>query len=370
VVAVEVAVRKRLGAFRLDAAFAAPGGITALVGPSGSGKTQTLRCVAGLARPDDGRVVAAGRVLFDRAAGVDLPTRTRRIGYVFQQYALFPHLSVGENVAYGLHGMPPAARRTRVAELLKLVGLGGREKARPRELSGGQQQRVALARALAPRPDLLLLDEPFAALDPDLRRTLRDELVALQRRLGVAVLFVTHDQAEAYAVSDHVAVYDGGTVLQFGPTEDVFARPATRRVAELTGARNILPGRVVAVDPAGVRIRIGPHEVDAPPHPIHVGAPVDLCIRPEHVLLVRQEKAPHYGERTNVLAGRIARETRYGTHRTLYIRLDEPVCGGDHDLEMDLPEHAYEVMRVAERRDWRVSLKRTAIHLLPRAVPL
>jgi ABC-type sulfate/molybdate transport systems ATPase subunit len=207
-----VAVRRRLPAFALDVAFDAPGGVTALLGPSGAGKTLTLRAIAGLLRPDAGRIVVGGRVLFDAGAGVDVPARERRVGYVFQQYALFPHLSVGENVAYGLHALPRAERAARVAEVLALVGLAGYERRAPRALSGGQQQRVALARALAPAPAVLLLDEPLAALDVPLRRRLAAELRALHERTGTPMVLVTHDPAEAARVADLVVYVDGGRV--------------------------------------------------------------------------------------------------------------------------------------------------------------
>ncbi|MDQ6926193.1 MAG: ATP-binding cassette domain-containing protein, partial [Candidatus Eremiobacteraeota bacterium] len=199
--------------FTLDVAFAVPSGVTALVGPSGAGKTLTLRAVAGLLRPDAGRVACAGRVLYDSAAGVDVPARGRRVGYVFQQYALFPHLSVGENVAYGLRDLPARARAARVAELLALIGLSGAELRRPRELSGGQQQRIALARALAPTPALVLLDEPLAAVDAPLRARLGDELFALHERTSVPMLLVTHDPAEARRIADVVVRLDGGRVV-------------------------------------------------------------------------------------------------------------------------------------------------------------
>ncbi len=222
---VSVAVELTLPGFALRVEFEGGPGITALFGPSGAGKSLTLRSIAGLATPRTGRIVVSGRTLFDSAAGVDVPPRERRIGYLFQQYALFPHLSVERNVAYGLHAAPPAERARRVSELLSLVGLEGLERRRPGQLSGGQQQRVALARALAPRPDLLLLDEPFAAVDLRVRRRLRAELRRIQEATSTPMLLVTHDLAEVRQLSDSLVVLDRGRVVRAGDTASLLAAP-------------------------------------------------------------------------------------------------------------------------------------------------
>ena len=222
---VSVRIERTLGDFALRVAFDAAPGITALFGPSGAGKTLTLRSIAGLTRPDAGRIVVSGRTLFDAATGVDLAPRERRVGYVFQQYALFPHLTLGENVAYGVHHLPKRARAERVAALLALVGLAGLAPRRPAELSGGQQQRAALARALAPAPDVLLLDEPFAAVDLRARRRLRAELRRIQQTTGTPMLLVTHDLGEVRQLSDSLVVLDRGAVVRAGRTAEVLADP-------------------------------------------------------------------------------------------------------------------------------------------------
>jgi molybdate transport system ATP-binding protein len=360
---IEVELRKRLGAFELRASFAAERGTTVLFGHSGSGKSLTLAAVAGLVRPDAGRIVLDGEALFDAERAIDVAPERRRIGYVPQGYALFPHLTVAQNVGYGLSGAGAAERVAKALQRLRLDGLAGR---RPGQISGGQAQRVALARALVVRPRLLLLDEPFAALDAEIRRALRAELGELRRQLGIAILFVTHDLAEAHAVGDQVAVFDGGAVLQVGPTEAVFDYPATRRVAELTATRNVLPGVVVGPRDGGLVVLVGQHELDTPRRDLPAGTAVDVCIRPEHVLLVRHDRGPHAGPRRNVLVGRIVREVAQGAFHTLYLRLDPPLLPGEHDLELDLSDHPYEVMGVAERREWSVSLKPSALHLIPR----
>jgi molybdate transport system ATP-binding protein len=230
-VIIAVDVQRTLGSFQLRVAFEAPAGITALFGPSGSGKTLTLRSVAGLLRPDRGRVALGERVLYDGDQGVDIATRERRIGYVFQHYALFPHLSAAANIGYGLHDASPDDRSRRVRELLEMVDLTGFAERRPHELSGGQQQRVALARALAPRPDLIMLDEPFAAIDSFVRDHLREQLRAIHARTQVPMILVTHDVADVRRLADTVVLYGHGVVVEVGKTAEVLTRREVRAQA-------------------------------------------------------------------------------------------------------------------------------------------
>ena len=229
----------------------ADGEFFTLVGPSGCGKTTTLRLLAGFEEP------TGGAVRFDGADVAGVPPEDRDVGIVFQSYALFPHMTVGENVAYGLRFADPPGGGTeaaRVEELLELVGLEGFEDRDPTALSGGQQQRVALARALAPGPDLLLLDEPMSALDARLRERLRRDVREIQQDLGVTTVYVTHDQAEALAISDRVAVLSGGAVEQVGAPRELYRRPRSRFVAEFLGENNVFDGHVVnqARDPSFV----------------------------------------------------------------------------------------------------------------------
>lgn len=233
-VSVDVTLETTIGGFDLRIDFRTEGGITALFGPSGAGKTLTLRAIAGLHRPRIGRVVVSGRTLFDSSTGVDVPARDRRIGYVFQQYALFPHLDVAANIAFGLQGLRPADRKERIESLLELIGLQGLEGRYPRELSGGQQQRVALVRALAAHPDLVLLDEPFAAVDHRVRRRLREEMQRIQEVTGTPMILVTHEIAEVRQLADHLVVIDAGSVVQAGPAAIVLAHP-TPDALELIG---------------------------------------------------------------------------------------------------------------------------------------
>jgi molybdate transport system ATP-binding protein len=234
-----VTLRATLPDFELDVAFeSSASGITALFGPSGAGKTLTLRHLAGLARARAGRIVLGDRVLFDAEQEIHVPARERRIGLVFQEYALFPHLDVRGNVGYGLHHRARPERERRVAELLELVGLSGYGDRNPRSLSGGERQRVALARALAPEPELLLLDEPFAALDFRVRQGLRSALAEIQRLTDVPMVLVTHSLEDVRVLSDALVLLDHGRVVASGPTGALLASPPSPAAAVLVGAGN------------------------------------------------------------------------------------------------------------------------------------
>jgi iron(III) transport system ATP-binding protein len=242
-----VGVTKSFGSVRAvdDVTLSLPaGGVMALLGPSGCGKTTTLRLVAGFEVPDAGEVHLAGEVV--AGGGRWVPPERRRVGMVFQQLALFPHLDVAGNVGYGLRGRSRPERRARVGELLDLVGLAGYERRRPDQLSGGQAQRVALARALAPAPAVVLLDEPFSSLDVSLREEVRAEVRAILRAAGATALLVTHDQDEALALGDQVAVMLGGRLAQVAPPEEVYRRPASAGVAAFLGDTNLFAGDLAA----------------------------------------------------------------------------------------------------------------------------
>ena len=246
-----------------------------LVGPSGCGKTTTLRTVAGFQPLDE------GAVWFDDTDVSGVPPEDRGVGVVFQSYALFPHRSVGENVAYGLKFRDPPGGTSadeRVQELLELVDLPDMADRDPDSLSGGQQQRVALARALAPGPDILLLDEPMSALDARLRQRLRVQVKAIQDELGITTLYVTHDQAEALAISDRVAVMNGGRVEQVGTPEDIYNHPASPFVADFVGDNNVLDGHATPVETEGSLVDVGPGDISVANG---IAGPCTISIRPE-----------------------------------------------------------------------------------------
>ena len=255
-----------------------------LLGASGSGKTTLLRILAGFETPDSGHVFIDGRDV------TDLPPYERPVNMMFQSYALFPHMTVADNVAFGLKqdGMPKAERAARVAELLDLVHLGNKAKRKPHQLSGGERQRVALARALAKHPKLLLLDEPLGALDRKLRESTQFELKALQARLGITFVMVTHDQDEAMTLSSRLAVMDHGHVLQVGPPNEVYESPATRHVAEFLGAANLLEASVTGWTGGIASLACdgfdGIFKATAP-NALAVGARVAVAVRPEKIRL-------------------------------------------------------------------------------------
>jgi ABC-type sulfate/molybdate transport systems ATPase subunit len=251
---VSVDIRLRTGAFSLDASFQSDAGATAILGASGAGKTLTLRAIAGLQTPLEGKILQRGVTLYNSEQRIDLPARRRNVGYLFQDYALFPHLTVAENIAFGLKGREHAGQRESVSRMVDLLRLHGLEERHPEGLSGGERQRVALGRALAPHPDLLLLDEPFSALDAPTRDSLVEEFIALREAIDVPMILVTHDIGEAYALAEHLVVMGGGRVLQSGPKAEVFHQPASPDVARLVGVQNIF-NDVRAGNPVVVGVR-------------------------------------------------------------------------------------------------------------------
>jgi molybdate transport system ATP-binding protein len=278
------------GGPRIECALELPAdraSVTVLFGPSGAGKTTVLRCVAGLERPDRGAIRFGDETWFDSARRVDLPPQRRRAGLLFQDYALFPHLSVAANVAYGLGHLGAGERRQRVDESLALLGLETLAERRPAQLSGGERQRVALGRALAPRPRVLLLDEPLSALDAPTRQALRGELRRLLARLAQPTLLVTHDRTEALALGDRMAVICEGRLRQVGPIEDVFSRPADLEVARAVGVETVHSARVVSRHGEGlVTVEVGEVRLTAM-DPGGIDDAVFACIRAEEVVLER-----------------------------------------------------------------------------------
>lgn len=328
-----IGVEKRFGdyvAVRETSLTVPDGAFVTLLGPSGCGKTTTLRMIAGLTDPTQGDIRVKGRSV------TTVPIHKRNLGLVFQNYALFPHKSVFDNVAFGLkyRDMPRAEITRRVRETLALVQLPHVEDRRPNQLSGGQQQRIALARAIVIQPDVLLLDEPLSALDANLRGEMRVELKRIQRELGIATVFVTHDQSEALAMSDILVVMNQGWVEQVGPPEEVYNHPASAFVADFLGHSNILPGTVAGEDGGFLRVRTdaGPeilcHARDRAGRP--VGERVRLVMRAERLLLAVDHDP---GPGCNLLAARVRTVDYLGQSARYFLTTTgadgDPVAGVD-----------------------------------------
>ncbi len=282
-----------------------------LLGPSGSGKTTMLRAIAGFVTLDEGEV---------RVDGKDIgttPVHLRNIGMVFQNYALFPHMSVQENVAFGLdvRGISAAEQRQRVADALSMVRLSGLEQRKPKQLSGGQQQRVALARALVTRPKVLLLDEPLGALDKHLRQEMQVELKRIQRDVGITTIFVTHDQEEALTLSDRIAIFNAGRIVQAGAPAEVYARPINRFAAGFLGEANFLKGRVAAVENGWAKVDLasGGSAVIAADG-VQVGQETLLAVRPERLAIHPSSDDVPVGNRL----GGTVREVVFSGNSTTY----------------------------------------------------
>jgi molybdate transport system ATP-binding protein len=331
--------------------------VTVLFGPSGAGKTTILRCLAGLERPDRGRIAFDGEIWFDSERGTHLPPQSRRVGLLFQDYALFPHLTVAANVGYGLAHGSGREGAARVAELLARMGLADRAARRPGQLSGGEKQRVALARALAPEPRLLLLDEPLSALDAPTREPLRSELRRLLTQAGVPSLLVTHDRAEALALGDRMIVVADGRTRQVGPIDEVFRRPADTEVARIVGVETVVAARVVgqpgegllAVEAAGVRLTA----MD----PGGLAGEVFACIKGEDVIL---ERGP-IGQVSarNRLAARVTQVTPEGP--LVRVSLD-----GGFPLTALVTRQAVAELQLAPGVQVVAFVKSPSVHLVPR----
>jgi molybdate transport system ATP-binding protein len=291
----EVEIKRALPGFNLDVAFSVDGEILGILGPSGSGKTMTLQCIAGLLRPDQGLIKLNHRVLFDSHTRVNLPPQVRKVGFVFQNYALFPHLSASENIAYGIRNRSRQEVNHRVQVLIDKMGLDGLRGRYPRQLSAGQQQRVAIARALAPDPEVLLLDEPFSALDSLTKEQLEVELMQLRLFYKGNIVLVTHDLAEAYRLSSKLAIFDSGTLVQCDRKEQLISAPANQKVARIMKIGNFINGVVTEKNDSSVLVSVP--ELDAnlrvivkDDNNLTISQPITVGIRPEHIQVVESPR--------------------------------------------------------------------------------
>jgi molybdate transport system ATP-binding protein len=345
--------------FELDVLLQVPPGITILFGPSGAGKSTVLDCVAGLARPDAGRIVVGEDVLFDSQSSVNCPPQARRIAYVFQTLALFPHMSVEENVAYGLNGLRHKERTSRVGELLKAFRVDKLRTRRPAEISGGERQRIALARSLVTQPRVLLLDEPLSGLDADLKAAIVDDVRAWNAAQQIPILYVTHTRDEVDALGERVIAIDHGRVISEGTPMQVLEAPRRKRLAQSAGFENLLHGTVVDVREADgvmrVRLNASHCEIEVPLGYAASGDRVHVAIRAGDILLATSQ--PRDLSARNVIEGRIvALEMRGALVRT---RVD---CGVEFIVHLT-PGATRTLELAAGVRVWLV-LKTHSCHLV------
>lgn len=350
----EIEAERRLENFTLKVAFESGKGAAGLLGASGAGKSMTLRMIAGVTTPDRGRIVLNGRVLFDSATKQNLPAAQRRIGVVFQDYALFPHLTVAENVAFGLSSLSEPERRARVERELKAMQIAELRNRYPKEISGGQRQRVAIARCMAINPDALLLDEPFAALDPHLRRQTEEHLRRRLADFSGAVVFVTHDMEEAFRFCTDLLVLDRGSVIARGPKQQLFENPGTVAAARLTGCKNIVPAAQVATK----RIRIPAWNCELTTTKAADAGLTHVGYRSHQFRFVED------GSGENVFPCWLVSTNEAPHEMTLYLRLHAaPQPGDAAHLQADVPKELWQCLN-AQSQPWKIMLDPARLLLL------
>ena len=276
-------------AFTLDISFEMGNELVVLFGPSGSGKTTLFKCISGITEPDDGKITVGSKVYYDKNQKINLPIQKRNLGYVFQNYTLFPHMNVRKNIECGLKGWEKENKEVRVAEMLDLLHIEELETRYPSQLSGGQKQRVALARALAPKPGILLLDEPFSALDTRIRTRLAEKIKNLQNKIGIPLLFITHNFEEAFLLADRILILYEGNVQQFGTPEEILYHPENRHVADLTGLSNIFDEAKVErydEESKNIILKSGDMRIKVKSQNLKPGDQVSWGIHPENITLL------------------------------------------------------------------------------------
>ena len=345
-------VRADSTGFTLDLEFQAAAGVTVLFGPSGSGKTLTLDAIAGFVRPDEGRILLDDAILFDAAAGVHLAPQARQCGYVFQNYALFPHMTLRENLEFAAERRPRLERHRRVNEMVERFRLSEVAGRRPHELSGGQKQRCSIARALIGAPKVLLLDEPAQGLDAPLRAEFYEVLRQVRADFKTPILLVTHDLDECFELGEEMIVMREGRIAQTGTPRAVLDRPASLEVARLLGAFNLLPAEIRALDPGrnSSKVQFGESELEGPYFPGKLkGDRVTLCVRPEQIAALPKNGRPGPNQISATLERAI--------EKPQWVRLE--FAGG---IAVDLPRGEYE--RLRENREWVIEFPRESLRAL------
>ena len=338
-----VKLLKRVKGFTLDVEWEIGNEVAVLFGSSGAGKSMTLQLIAGLMEPDAGFIRSNGTIFFDKSSGINISPQQRSLGYVFQDRNLFPHMTVRENIAYGLKGKSREERDTRIDDMIRQFRLEGLETMPPSEISGGQKQRVALARALIERPKALLLDEPFTALDSHLRFEMRKLLQEVRNEFDIPIVLVTHDFEDAYLLGNHILVYIGGRLEQVGERDDIFLKPKSIRVAQFLGLKNLFRAKIMRRDERlhrlilevqGLQFSIS---ADSGRGPVEVGKDVNLYVRPDEIMIIREGKPVKDSLKKNIFDGKIVDITDKESHHLIYFQ----TAGGGIPFEISIPNYTF-----------------------------
>jgi molybdate transport system ATP-binding protein len=361
-----VKLLKRVKGFTLDVEWEIGNEVAVLFGSSGAGKSMTLQLIAGLMEPDAGFIRSNGNIFFDKSSGINISPQKRSLGYVFQDRNLFPHMTVRENIAYGLKRKSREELDTRIDDIIRQFRLEGLQNMRPSEISGGQKQRVALARALIERPKALLLDEPFTALDSPLRFEMRKLLQEVRNEFDIPVVLVTHDFEDAYLLGNHILVYINGRVEQVGNRDDVFLRPKSKKVAQFLGAKNIFRAKVLKNEESSQRLILGVNDllfsipINLYQGKIEVGKEVDLFIRPEEVMILREGKPIKESLKQNVFEGEIIDISDKERYHLVYFQTTE----GRIPFEISIPNYAFRNLNLSIGKMVKIALREESLWVM------
>ncbi len=361
-----VKLLKRVKGFTLDVEWETGNEVAVLLGGSGAGKSMTLQLIAGLMEPDAGFIRSNGNIFFDKSSGINISPQQRSLGYVFQDRNLFPHMTVRENIAYGLKKKSREERDTRVDDMIRQFRLEGLENMPPSEISGGQKQRVALARALIEKPKALLLDEPFTALDSPLRIEMRKLLQEVRNEFNIPVVLVTHDFEDAYLLGNRILVYIDGRLEQVGERDDIFLKPRSIRVAQLLGLKNLFRAKITRKDEhlrrlilevGGLQFSIS---ADSGKGPVEVGMEVDLYVRPDEIMILREGKPVKDSLKRNIFEGEMLEIFDKGRYHLVTFQSK----AGKIPFEISLPNYTFRNLNLSVGKMISIALREESLWVM------
>jgi molybdate transport system ATP-binding protein len=361
-----VKLLKKVKGFTLDVEWEIGNEVAVLFGSSGAGKSMTLQLIAGLMEPDAGFIRSNGNIFFDKLSGINISPQQRSLGYVFQDRILFPHMTVRENIAYGLKKKSREEQDTRVRDMVRRFRLEGLENMPPSEISGGQKQRVALARALIERPQALLLDEPFTALDSSLRFEMRNLLQEVRNEFDIPVVLVTHDFEDAYLLGNHIMIYIDGRVEQVGERDDIFQKPRSKSVAKFLGLKNLFRAKILKKDEYlhrlilevdGLQFSIS---ADTRRSPVEVGMEMDLYVRSDEIMIIREGKPVKESLKHNIFIGEIVEIIDRSNYRLVHFQ----TLKGKILFEISIPNYAFRNLDLCTGKTVRIALREESLWVM------